>query len=305
MNQRDMTKKPTVTIGIPAYNEEANIGFLLKDLMDQKNDNYKLEKIIVSSDGSTDNTVRVVKRFDNKKIKVIVGRTRRGNANSQNKIIKHSRSAVLVLLNADIRIRDRHFLQKLIEPISRGNVDLAAAFLQEVTPSNFFEKMLSVSVQLKKDVFEKYKSGNNLHTCHGVARALSRRFYKQLKFRTSFGEDAYTYLFCIWLNYQYRFVKRAVVYYKLPDNLLDHQRQSMRYFQSKEKFFEEFGEDFVRKHYYLPINLLLKALFYFVMRYPAYTILYLIVLGYMKVKSKLEVKIKDNWEIAQSTKKLG
>ena len=52
-----MRKKLTVTIGIPAYNEEANVRNLLVSLLAQKETNFKLQEIIVVSDGSTDKTV--------------------------------------------------------------------------------------------------------------------------------------------------------------------------------------------------------------------------------------------------------
>ena len=58
-------KKPTLSIGIPAFNEEANIYFLLKDLLSQKMDQFNLERIIVNSDGSTDDTIEQVKRIKN------------------------------------------------------------------------------------------------------------------------------------------------------------------------------------------------------------------------------------------------
>jgi glycosyltransferase involved in cell wall biosynthesis len=48
-----MKKNMTVTIGIPAYNEAANITSLLMALLAQNTPNFKLESIIVASDGST------------------------------------------------------------------------------------------------------------------------------------------------------------------------------------------------------------------------------------------------------------
>ena len=47
----------SITIGIPAYNEEANIKYLLKLLLNQKIKNAAIHEVIVVSDGSTDGTV--------------------------------------------------------------------------------------------------------------------------------------------------------------------------------------------------------------------------------------------------------
>ena len=51
-----MVKKQTVTIGIPAYNEEQNIGVLLSKLLAQKQIHYKLKEILIYLDGSIDHT---------------------------------------------------------------------------------------------------------------------------------------------------------------------------------------------------------------------------------------------------------
>jgi len=56
-----MADKKTLAIGIPAHNEEANIGFLIKALLEQESRLYVLTEIIVASDASTDKTVELVK----------------------------------------------------------------------------------------------------------------------------------------------------------------------------------------------------------------------------------------------------
>ena len=82
------TKKPTVTIGIPAYNEEANIGVLLRAIVKQRETDFVLKKIIVVSDKSTDNTANEVKKIKDSRIKLIENRVRRGKVYNQNKIFE-------------------------------------------------------------------------------------------------------------------------------------------------------------------------------------------------------------------------
>lgn len=47
-------KKLSVSVGIPAYNEEQNIASLIFGILKQKVNNITLKEIIVISDGSTD-----------------------------------------------------------------------------------------------------------------------------------------------------------------------------------------------------------------------------------------------------------
>ena len=56
----------TITIAICALNEEANIGKLLDSIMIQEEEGYKLEKILVISDGLTDRKVEIEKKFRQK-----------------------------------------------------------------------------------------------------------------------------------------------------------------------------------------------------------------------------------------------
>src|SRR3989344_3457572 len=98
--------KTTITIGIPAYNEEGNIGQLLTSLAKQEFTHVVLSEIIVFSDASTDKTVSIIKNLPMKRVHVIDGNKRRGKSNAMNKIIKATASDILVLLDADILIRD-------------------------------------------------------------------------------------------------------------------------------------------------------------------------------------------------------
>ena len=92
------------TIGICAYNEEKNIGFLLDNLLSKQN-LPKDAQIIVVCSGCTDNTPQVVRSFVKKdrRIKLVVENMRRGKANALNILFKYAQNSddILFLLNAD------------------------------------------------------------------------------------------------------------------------------------------------------------------------------------------------------------
>lgn len=296
--------KITLTIGIPAYNEEANIKYLIEDLLKQDLSGYALEKIIVNSDGSTDNTVKIVKSLRKKKVRIIDNKNREGLSKIQNQIFKETDSDVLVMLNADIMIVDRKFIKKLIRPIIENKAELACSRMEELKTGSFIGEVLNTSMKFKTAVFEQYKNGNNLYTCHGTARTFSKKLYKKIEFKDSVGEDAYSYLFALFNGFRYWYVTSTKGYYRLPTNFKDHERQSIRFIQSKKRFVREFGDKFVFDAYKLPVVLLTATSLKFIARYPIHMIFYVALYYGLKLKSLSVPVINDKWEISASSKVL-
>ncbi|MEA1925807.1 MAG: glycosyltransferase family 2 protein, partial [Patescibacteria group bacterium] len=256
----EINKKPTVTIGIPAYNEEANIGHLLKDILEQKREGFVLEKIIVASDGSTDSTVLISEENKNLPMQIFDNKERKGVAVRMNQIIGKCFSDVLIILNADILIPDQKFISRIIQPIAEKKADLVSCKVEALESRSFFGRVLKANFDFKEIFFGEYHQGKNIFTCHGVARAFSKNFYSHFRFTESVGEDAYSYLYCLWQGFSYVYVSDTSVLIKLSENFADHKKQSLRFSDSKSLFHGKFGENFIQKQYRLPIGLLFKKL---------------------------------------------
>lgn len=294
---------PTLTIGIPAYNEQANIGYLLSDLLKQVQTNFKLKKIIVYSDGSTDNTVVITKKIKSSLIKIINNPNRQGVAVGLNAICQTARSDILVILAADVAVPDPNLINKLIQPIVKGQADLTSGLLQALPPKTWLEKIIYIGRIYQNKVFHHHKNGHNLYTCYGAVRAMSRRLYQQINFPASVGEDMYNYLFCIQKGYQFKLAKSAVINYKLPENFADHRRQSVRYFRSKDRMIKEFGKKFINQHTYIPANSYLLAGIWAFTHYPVNATAYALITATTKILSLFDQQaaMKDVWERAGST----
>ena len=117
-----------VSIGIMAYNEEANIGALLEALNQQAQETIRIEEIIVVASGCTDRTVSIVKAYaeTNSKIKLIEQARRQGKASAVNAFLEQARGEVLILESADtLPLRDT--CQKLVRPFLDPQVGMAGA----------------------------------------------------------------------------------------------------------------------------------------------------------------------------------
>lgn len=93
----------SVSIGIPAHNEEKNIRHLLNGLLNQKTNKIIINKIVVINSGSTDKTSEIVKEIakNSDKIVLIEEKERNGKAHAINKFLKTVKDEVLVLESAD------------------------------------------------------------------------------------------------------------------------------------------------------------------------------------------------------------
>ncbi len=115
-----MTKEITIGIGIPAHNEEANIGRLLQNLLNQPlEDSVLLEEIIVVTSGCTDRTEEIVEEFvtKDKRVKHIAEEERRGKISALNIILRNAQDKdILVMLSAD-NLPEKGSLNNIIKPL--------------------------------------------------------------------------------------------------------------------------------------------------------------------------------------------
>ncbi len=300
-----MNRTLLVNIGIPAYNEMQNIGKLLESLQSQNFQEFKINNILVVSDGSTDDTDRIVKKFKNKKIKLISDKKRNGVAIRLNQIIKLTDTDILVILNADILPKDSNFIDHLVKPIIHYNADLTSAAIRPVTPTKWFEKIVGVGEKIKTSFFEDYLKGNNFYTCRGTARAFSKRFYKKIVFPNKIGDDSYSYLYCVSNNYKYFFADQAIIYFKLPDSYKDFKKQIVRFLKIKENFSLVFGTKQINKNLYFSKFKFIKKTFSYFLHDIMGTVLYSMLYTYVRIDSLFARSDSSGaWETSKSTKLL-
>ncbi len=97
------TSKLQVSIGICAYNEEANIGKSLRALQSQKTEKVNINQIVVISSACSDNTEKIVESFQKSdpRIKLIKQSERKGKASAVNLFLQHANGSIYVLESAD------------------------------------------------------------------------------------------------------------------------------------------------------------------------------------------------------------
>lgn len=286
-----MNKKKTLAVGIPAYNEEVNIKSLLEVLLEQKEESFSLEEIIVVSDVSTDNTVKEARSVDDNRVKVTDAKIRRGVVGTQNFILSKANADILVLLDADTLPADNSFLEEIIDPIAKDkNVALVGADVIPAEAKGVFEKIISYGHLFRRDMFGRIRGGNNIYNCSGRARAFSKFFYKDIVWPLDYCEDTFSYLYCVKKGFKFVSAQKAKILFRSPSNLKDHLKQSLRFVDDRKEQEQNFGAEFVKSEFSIPFEAAFESLINFLAKNPFLMVSYILILIYARL---LSLRSKD------------
>lgn len=293
-----------VSIGIPAHNEEANIHALLCALLRQRQDTIVLREIIVISDGSTDETIAKAKSVKDKRIRVIEQKKRAGMNTTQNRIVSLAKGDALVLLNADVLPADDYLLERIVQPLMCDySVGIVGGNPLPMKPQNSIEWSLSQNHIWKQKVFQHIRKGETIYLCHGRIRAFSKKMYTHILWPDDCPEDAYSFLRCYELGLRFVFVESARVYFRSPQTIEEHAKQSIRFFQGRDSLTHYFSQDIVSDAYRIPPMVFLQLIFLYAFKHSVAFVSYLTITLFVWTVYKKRVDI-HRWDISVTTKKV-
>lgn len=299
--------KPTVTIAIPAYNEEANIGAILDSLLLQKQKKVVLKNIWVYTDGSQDRTVEIVRKKAkrSKLLKIIKGRTQKGKFFRLNQIFKANTSDALIVLDADIGLVGEYFVEKFALALLKDKkAQLVSAHEVPLMPKGFIGRVIASSYVMWDYIRLSVPNGDHVQNLYARATAYKKEFAKGLYIPDKATEERlYLYLMAKRVD-GYRLTYSAVIRYWPVTTVHDYAMLSERAFGRPQPAVNRlFGYD-ATFHYLIPRKYKIWGTIKSFIHDPFYTPL-AFVLGYVLSKKTLERKTLDSqiWEVSLSSKK--
>lgn len=299
-------KKYTVTVGIPAYNEEKNIGRILRSVLSQKSDSYLLEKIIVMADGCTDGTEEEVKKAADEYpiITLFSDKKRKGKAERLNRLYRLNTSDIIMTFDADVSLKDAGVMETMVGYFKDENVVAAGGNGQPLPGRTFMEKIAVASENLWYEARKDYKNGNNIYNSAGCAFALRKSFIKEKYFPEGItAEQQFIYLWATQGGKKFIFAEKAIVYFRVPSSVKDFFIQASRSF-SEVRVMREYFKNSIDIEYFIPYRHKTRAVMKTVVKTPFYgfmAIVMQILLRLVPVKKDLLNK-NGMWAIAESTK---
>lgn len=223
-----MKKKHTVSIGIPAFNEEKKIASVIRSLLSQSEDNWSLREIRVYNDGSTDQTVRKVTSLSDQRIVLIDDHQRIGKTQRLNQIFAEFSGDILIMFDADIVISDKELISKIVTCFADETVGLVGGNSRPHIPKTFVERAVYSTFEVFDASRKIHNGGNNVFCSTGSCLAVRKELAKKVVFPKIVNEDVYLYLDCLKLKWKFQYCESAIVSYALPSNFTDYIKQVIR-----------------------------------------------------------------------------
>lgn len=298
-------KKITVTVGIPAYNEERNIKNLLTVLLSQIENGFYLRNIIVVSDGSTDRTAELVKSLKDPRVVLVVNKKRLGQNTSQNIIFSMSRSDLVVLFEADTYSSSNNYLVRLFSPLrKKKHIGFAYGNIEPVGSNSLLGHILDSQFMIYHRILLKHR-GSPFFTSGRSGRAFTRDIYKRLRWPVDVPEDAYALFWCKNNAVKIAFSSGAVTYFKTPQTKRDFFVAYHKISTARAALAKHFPATLLRSHFKRNLFFRFSIILSFIRLAPLYFVLY----GYLRTilffrQRTLGIYYPKKWQSMPSTKTL-
>jgi cellulose synthase/poly-beta-1,6-N-acetylglucosamine synthase-like glycosyltransferase len=209
------------SVGITAYNEEANIGRLLQAMIDQRLYEVEIAEIIVVASGCTDRTEEIVREYmaRDPRIQLHVQEEREGKTSAINLFLAHAREKICVLESGDTLPRE-DTIEKMVLMFRDPAVGMTGAQKVAVnTPDHIVGLLSHLRLQMEHQL------------CLEIPRLgeliAFRKVFDQMPLDVAMDE-AFVEAFIIRRGMQVRYAPEAVVYNMGPETVGDFVRQRRR-----------------------------------------------------------------------------
>ncbi len=292
--------KLRVSIGVMAFNEQANIGKLLDAFLSQELQNVEIQEIIVVSSACQDKTDEIVekKAETSPLISLIKQPNREGKSSAINLFLQKAKADICLLSSADV-LPQKDVVQKLIEVFADAKIGISGG---RPVPLNSTKTLVGYCV-------------HTLWQMHHLMASASPKLGEMIAFRRTFSQippesavdEASIEQIITKQNLAKIYLPSAIIWNKGPDNFREYCSQRKR-IHIGHLWLAKYGEYQVASS---DSFLLLKILAKQILAHPfsAHKILLTVAIETAcRLKARLDFSLKKSnptvWNIAKSTKNL-
>lgn len=184
MNYREIDKKankfPLISVIVPVYNTEDYLARCLNTIINQT---YKNIEIILVNDGSTDNSLKICKKFEKENENVIVIDKQNGGLGSaRNAGINASSGSYLSFIDSDDWIKEDMF-EYMISLLNNYNADVVDIKITQTDLFEEFKEKATEKIEIyKEDEILEYYMYRGLSETNGAPYSVCRKLYRKSLF---------------------------------------------------------------------------------------------------------------------------
>ena len=300
---------PTLTIAVCAYNEAKNAAPFLTSLLRQDLQGLILKEILFVSDGSTDNTVAIVKKIqrNNRIVRLIQHKTRIGKSSHLNTIYRNLKTDYLVQTDADVIFEDKQAIQQIVTPMLKDKALYMTCGNPIPAPaSTYLEIAHNVVYMSLCETHKPIRGGQSAFIADGRLLGYRASFIKHVKVpHDMIANDVFTYFACRARGLKARYIPEANVIFRGPQLFRDKLRQNARSSAVKLRMIRHFPTQLVEKEMHIPLSVNLKSKYNQFKRSPIMGIYMYCINIYCQIRAVwYEKNLSAVWPIAKTTKRI-
>ncbi|MBP7859424.1 glycosyltransferase family 2 protein [Patescibacteria group bacterium] len=298
-------KKLTLSIGIPAFNEEENIINLLESIFFQDQRNFKLEQVFVISDGSSDRTEDLVKGYIRSEPRVILlaDGKRIGKALRLNQIYTRNTSDLILTLDADVLLDRPNEVALIVAKIMENERTVVVAGHQvALKMKGFVPTILHTQAMIWNKIRVSINGGDHIANLFGSASLLKKDFSKRLKYPKDITADE-EYLYVTAKKQEgFAYCKETRILCRTVNNIHEQRLQASRFRNERHDLEKYFGKEVVNYHK-IPFQYKLVGVIQMFIKSPVFTVLAVALSLWLRLFPEVDYLNKRGmWLQAKSTK---
>lgn len=170
---------PSVTVAVPAFNEQRTIAATLKSLLELDYPTEKL-RIVVIDDGSTDGTKAIAEKFAQHAphLSLIVKQKNTGKAASLNQVLADCRTELFGALDADSFVEPAS-LKKMVGFFCDPQIMAVTPSLKIYQPATFWQKIQSIEYLIGVYLRKVFSYFGSIHVTPGPFTIFRTAFFRQ------------------------------------------------------------------------------------------------------------------------------
>lgn len=204
---------PLVSVLLPSYNHEK---YIEESILSVINQTYKNIELIVIDDGSTDNSIKIIKNLNKDNKFLFIEQENCGLMKTLEKLKKYAKGKYISLFSSD----DTYSINKIENLVNfmENNDQYAMVYAKIINIDHLSNEVLKVDENYDDgDIFDKLLKGKFF--INGLATLIKKDIFNSFSYNQYYIDDLQLWL-QIAKNHQIGFVDEYLAYYRKHDNHL-------------------------------------------------------------------------------------